>query len=200
MVNKKICLGILVIALVFGIVTTGCSTVDSLSQENIGDFTSNLALPNKDFTALGLVFSETTYDLDEKGTRGDIYTYYALLKEVKKLNGDYMINIVIDKKIEGTFETIFGQKTNKLIKGKVTWYGTATAIKYTDSLKSTVTTTITTAGNTPVTTTTTGQTYSMSNSGSSSGFGGGGGGGGGAAGAAGGKGGIGGFFSKLFKK
>jgi len=196
MVNRKFGFGILVLVLVFGMAMTGCSTVDSLDQENIGDFTNNLALPNKDFTALGLVFSETTYDLDEKGARGDIYTYHNLLKEVKKLNGDYMINIVIDKKIEGTFETIFGRKTGKLIKGKVTWYGSATAIKYTDAIKNTFTTTTTTASNPPVTSTTTGQTYAgfgTSGGGTPSG-----GTSGGAAGSS--KGGISGFFSKLFKK
>jgi len=189
MVNKKVGLGILVLALVFGMVMAGCATVDSLSQENYGDFPNGPTLPNKDFTSLGLVFSETSYDLDEKGTRGDIYTYQNLLKEVKKLNGDYMINIVIDKKIEGTFETVFGRKTNKLIKGKVTWYGSATAIKYTDALKNTVTKSDTVASNPPVTTTTTSTSYVMSSSspgllGSPSGGGGG----------------VGGFFSNLFKK
>jgi len=180
----------LALLLAFGFVMAGCSTVDSLDQENIGEFTNNLALPNKDFTSLGLVFSETSYDLDEKGARGDIYTYYNLLKEVKKLNGDYMINIVIDKKIEGTFETMFGRKTGKLIKGKVTWYGTATAIKYSDSIKNTVTTTVTTASNPPVTTTTTSTTYSTSSSGPAGLFGG--------SGASGG--GVKGFFDRLFKK
>jgi len=184
MVNKQFGVGILVLALVFGAIMTGCSTVDSLSQENVGKFSDGLTLPNKDFTALGLVFSETSYDQDEKGTRGDIYTYQNLLKEVKKLNGDYMINIVIDKKIEGTFETSFGKKTGKLIKGKVTWYGSATAIKYTDSLKNSVTN-VSTAGNAPLTTTST--TYIMSSSSS---------GGGGAAGSNSGS--KGGFFSNLF--
>jgi hypothetical protein len=187
--KKRSLWGMLALLLAFGFVMAGCSTVDSLSQENIGEFTNNLALPNKDFTTLGLVFSETSYDLDEKGARGDIYTYYKLLQEVKKLNGDYMINIVIDKKVEGTFETILGRKTDKLIKGKVTWYGTATAIKYSDSIKNTVTTTVTTASNPPVTTTTTSTTYSTSSSGPA-----------GLLGDGGGSGGIKGFFNKLFKK
>ena len=161
--KKRSLWGMLALLLAFGFVMVNCSTVDStaLSHENVGTFTNNPAIPGKDFTSLGLVFSETTYDQDEKETKGDIYTYYALLKEVKKLNGDYMINIVIDKKIESTFG-----ETENLIKKKVTWYGSATAIKYTDSLKNSVTT-VTSAGNNPVTTTS--QTYIMANSASTSG-------------------------------
>jgi hypothetical protein len=200
MVNKKFGFGILVLVLVFGMVMTGCSTFDSLDRENIGRFVNLEWLPNKDFTSLGLVFVETSYDRDSKGERGDIFTYQALLKEVKKLGGDYMINVVIDKKTEGTFITVF-ERPWKFTKGKVTWYGSATAIKYADSMKNIKTTTTTTQSTPPVTTTTTETIFVGSPSSGSSASGGLlGGGGGGSSPASSGSGGIGGFFAKLFKK
>jgi len=127
--------GMLVLLLTFGFIMTGCATVDTINRENRGDF-RRVSVPDKDFTAVGLVFSEKSYDLDEKGARGDIFTYYALLQEAKKLGADYIINVTIDVKTEGTFKTFFGKKT-ELVKGKETWYGAATAIKYTTALKNT---------------------------------------------------------------
>jgi len=179
--------GIIAIGAVIAILA-GCSTVDRLSQDNRGKF-QNIAVPDKDFTSLGLVFVEKSYEQDEKGTRGDIYTYYALLQEAKKLGGDYIINITIDVKTEGTFNTFFG-KQRDLVKGKVIWYGAATAIKYGNSLKESTTITTTPSGSTTVTN----ERYSIDggNGGDSSGGNGG--------GSSGGSGGIKGFFDNLFKK
>ena len=148
--------------MIFGFVMAGCSTVDTISQDNRGDF-QRISVPNKDFNSLGLVFSEKSYDIDEKGARGDIFTYYALLQEAKKLGADYIINVTIDVKTEGTFKTVFGKQSN-LIKGKVTWYGAATAIKYTTALKNTKVL-ITPQGNSN--TTNTDESYSMAGGASS---------------------------------
>jgi len=155
--KKSVFLGMLALLLAFGFVLSGCSTLDTLSGVNQGKF-SNVTVPDKDFTSLGLVFVEKAWDEDELGVRGDIYTYYALLQEAKKLGGDYIINITIDVKTERQYQTIF-KMPKKLIKGKVTWYGTATAIKYGNSLKASSTTTTTNSGGVSTTTTTSDSYY-----------------------------------------
>jgi len=151
--------GMLALLLTFGFIMTGCSTVDTVNRDNRGEF-QRIAVPDKDFTSVGLVFSEKSYDLDERGARGDIFTYYTLLQEAKKLGADYIINVTIDVKTEGTFNTFFGKQTN-LVKGKETWYGAATAIKYTTALKNT-TVTVGTIGNSGNLSTNTDERYSMS--------------------------------------
>ena len=155
--KKHAFLGMLALLLVFGFVLAGCSTVDTLGRTNSGKF-SYITVPDKDFTSLGLVFVETTYDEDELGARGDVFTYYALLQEAKKLGGDYIINVSIDVKTERTHQTIF-KVPKKLIKGKVTWYGAATAIKYGNSLKASSTTVTTNSGGVSTTTTTSDSYY-----------------------------------------
>ena len=117
MTNKKIVLGSMVFLLIMGMFLTGCAT---LSKENHGTF-ANVRVPAKDFTALGLVFTENKIE----NKRGEIFTYYALLKEAKALGADAIVNVTIDVKHEGT--RFLGLHFNR----KETWYGSATAIKYT---------------------------------------------------------------------
>ena len=126
MVNKKIGLGVLVMVLVFGAVMTGCAT---MSRTNDGTF-SSIEVPAKDFTSLGLVFSEGVVD----NNKGVVYTYYALLKKAKELGADAIVNVTIDVQSEGT--SFFGLIFNP----KETWYGSATAIKYTAGTLKEVTT------------------------------------------------------------
>jgi hypothetical protein len=113
--------GTAVLALSFGMLMTSCA---SISKENIGSFPV-VDIPAKDFTSLGLVFTESVV----ANSKGEVFTYNALLKEAQKLGADSIINVVIDVKREGT-------KIGFLyLDPRETWYGSATAIKYTDSLK-----------------------------------------------------------------
>jgi hypothetical protein len=137
MASKKLC-GVLAALLAFGVVLSGCSTI---GKENIGSFPS-ISVPAKDFTSLGLVQTENVVD----NNRGDVFTYYELLKLAKELGADAIVNVTIDVKREGTkfLGMYFGAKE--------TWYGSATAIKWTEgTLKAVITnntegTTVTTEG------------------------------------------------------
>jgi hypothetical protein len=108
-------------ALVFGLFLPGCATI---SKENIGDFATINRVPIKDFTSLGLVFTENTIDRN----RGQVFTYNELLKLAKELGADTIINVTIDVKREGTRFLGF------YLSPKETWYGSALAIRYTEGL------------------------------------------------------------------
>jgi len=136
MTKKSGSWGILALLLVVGLSLAGCKTIDSITggvNTPQGDF-QNITVPAKDFQSLGLVFAEASYDQDANGARGDILTFQALLKEAKALGADYIVNVVIDYKNEGSQQYVFNKPKN-LVKGKVTWYGSATAIKYTETIK-----------------------------------------------------------------
>ena len=110
--------------LAFGLTLTGCGTFQSstppprtgvLYEENriVRDFPVIPIVPLKDFTSLGIVLAENVIRDDQ----GEVFTYYALLKEAQKLGADTIINVSIGKKkrVGSTDET---------------WYGAETAIKY----------------------------------------------------------------------
>ena len=117
MANKKFFSVVLVILLAFGFVLSGCK---SISKDNQGSF-NTISVPAKDFTSLGLVFTESVVE----NNKGEVFTYYALLKKAKELGADTIVNVTIDKQTEGT--SLFWILP---LKAKVTWYGAATAIKY----------------------------------------------------------------------
>jgi hypothetical protein len=137
--KKKLVFGtMLVCLLALSFAVMGCATSDTLSKENRGIF-QNITVPNKDFQSLGLVFSEVSFDTDDKGSRGDVFTYNALLKEAKELGADYIINVVIDVKKVGVhkwFKMFRSKRDMGIVSEKETWYGSATAIKYTEALTS----------------------------------------------------------------
>jgi predicted small secreted protein len=138
-------IGIIAVGALIGLALAGCTTMDTIGKDNQGVF-QNITVPAKDFDSLGLVFTEVSFDTDAKGSRGDIFTYNALLKEAHKLGADTIVNLVIDVKKEGTNDwiKILGLSRDMgVVTGKETWYGSATAIKYTESLKNVDTTTIT---------------------------------------------------------
>ena len=117
-------------------VMTGCATTQT-SSKNQGAFGEHLRTPVKDFVSMGLVFTETLLTINSlTGTsQGQIFTYQALLKEAHSIGADAIINVVIDKKTQAT-----GNDLHE------TWYGSALAIRYTDTLMQTGIVTVTTEG------------------------------------------------------
>jgi len=164
--NKAIRI-LLAIALATSISFIGCSTTSSKTVSTLTGGISNEAgrfevirTPAKDFNTLGLVFAEATKNTDDAGVRGDVLIYQALLKEAQKLNADYIINVVIDKRVESTMSTsttsspLSSSSSSTGMTGKETWYGSAVAIKYTTTLTRQEVNQ-NTAGNSTTTTTTT---------------------------------------------
>ena len=132
--NKKIVFGMLILVLVCFV---GCTTtIDSIGggiRTPRGSFDNLNIFPAKDYQTLGLVFAEATFEEDDNGVRGDVLTFQMLLKEAQKLGADYIANVVIDFKTEGSKEMMFNA-VEKSRQGKQTWFGSATAIKFTDTL------------------------------------------------------------------
>lgn len=121
--------------LVFGILLSACTTVESIKRENpVGGDYQTIKVPNKDFVSVGLVFAEYTSTGDITGNeRGEVYTFYKLLQEAKNLGADAIVNVVIEANIEGGTEKLFSRKLREWVIKK-TWYGSATAIKYTTTI------------------------------------------------------------------
>jgi hypothetical protein len=124
--------GGLVVVLAFALMMTGCTTVDTLNRENPkGGTFQDIKVPNKDFESKGIVFAEYKSEGDEAGNeRGEVYTYYKLLQEAQKLGADAIVNVVIEAGVAGRTNKVFGVP-KKAWMTKTTWYGSATAIKYT---------------------------------------------------------------------
>ncbi|MDR2374808.1 MAG: hypothetical protein LBD96_00035 [Treponema sp.] len=131
-------LGILGITLVF-VTLTGCSTVKSLNRLNPVDGSyQSIKVPNKDFTSLGLVFAEYISEGDGAGSEsGEVYTYYKLLQEAQKLGADAIVNVVIEGVQEAQTEKLFGMMQVRQGITKKTWFGSATAIKYSTTIEDT---------------------------------------------------------------
>jgi len=109
----------------------GCvtPTAAGVSFDNKGSFGEQIMTPAKDFVSLGIVFTEVRFMITSKGAiNGDTFTYQALLKEAQKLGADAIINMVIDRRIEKVSSGMSGNMQQ-------TWFGSALAIKYTDTLK-----------------------------------------------------------------
>jgi len=109
--------------LALGIFLSGCATLSHEPEVLGGNFPAITTVPLKDFTSLGLVFAEIH---EVENQRGEVFTYYELLKQAKELGADSIINVTIDKKREGTKFLFL-----RLEDTKVTYYGSALAIKYT---------------------------------------------------------------------
>ncbi|GHV75570.1 hypothetical protein AGMMS49942_03910 [Spirochaetia bacterium] len=128
--------GMLALVVAFGVLT-GCSTVNRVSRHyEEGGVYQDISVPNKDFQSLGLVFAEYTREGDGAGgEKGEVYTFYKLLQEAKKLGADSIVNV----KIEGNYADHTDLKLGGMIKKdqptSKTWFGSATAIKYTDTIK-----------------------------------------------------------------
>jgi hypothetical protein len=123
------------VLLVFGVLLSSCTTVESIKRENpVGGDYQTIRVPNKDFESLGLVFAEYISTGDVAGNeRGEVYTYYKLLQEAKNLGADAIVNVVIEANVEGGTEKLLSRELRNWIVKK-TWYGSATAVKYTTTI------------------------------------------------------------------
>jgi len=135
MKNKSSVWVILTLITLIAFAATGCFSSPPSAHtygENKGKFGELTRTPAKDFVSMGLVFSEASLtNPSSKNNPGQIFMYQALLQEAKKVGADAIINVVIDKKTQITEN----DKTE-------TWYGSALAIKYTDTLRQTISVTI----------------------------------------------------------
>jgi hypothetical protein len=133
--KRSFIIGTLGIALVFAMLT-GCTTVKSLDRLNpVGGNYQDIKVPNKDFTSLGLVFAEYESTGDGFGSEsGEVYTYFALLQAAQAKGADAIVNVVIEGLQEAQSQKLLGRVMSQGITRKH-WYGSATAIKYGDTIK-----------------------------------------------------------------
>ncbi|MDR2020211.1 MAG: hypothetical protein LBQ14_05520 [Treponema sp.] len=132
-------------------VFTGClsSGTVAVNRNSNGPFGQNFRTPVKDFVTVGLVFTENQFQVDSGGSfSGDIFTYQELLKKAQERGGDAIINVVIEQRYD-TENSVLGSTRKEI------WYGSALAIKYTDTLRRTETITVRDASGSTVSTTTT---------------------------------------------
>jgi uncharacterized protein YbjQ (UPF0145 family) len=123
--NKKLFTsGILGVALVFAIAVIGLGGCATTMKENFSGKSENITVGVKDFTAVDLVFVETVVT---KGN-GEKITYDALMKAAAEKDADAIVNVTIDVKKDGTKFLWF------YLNPRETWYGSALAIKYTESI------------------------------------------------------------------
>jgi hypothetical protein len=162
--KKNLIIGMLFVIAVLALV--GCSSLGAgssrseISSTNDGNFGEHVNTPVKDFESLGLVFTETqliTSDSDSDSDseidaiEGKMFTYQALLKEAQALGADAIINVVIDNTIQTNTVSKLDSSTGST--RITTWYGSALAIQYTETLTESETVIITNGDNTTTTTT-----------------------------------------------
>jgi hypothetical protein len=163
--KNKLFIFVLVSFVIFAFI--GCSTLGAgssrseITSTNDGNFGEHVSTPVKDFESRGLVFTEiqlTTSDNEsDKDSEidtieGKMFTYQALLKEAQALGADAIINVVIDKTIQTSITSNLDSTTGST--RITTWYGSALAIEYTETLTESESVTITNGDNTSTTTTT----------------------------------------------
>ena len=149
---KKVFLVSLITVICGTFLLNGCVTQQTsagVDFSNSGRFGEQVITPAKDFESRGLVFTETRFQISSRGTiNGDTFTYQALLREAQRAGADAIINVTIDKRVESI--TQGSTRTRQEV-----WYGSALAIRYTNMLRSSSTTT------TPNGTTHTGETIHL---------------------------------------
>jgi len=119
MANRKIMLGMLVLAVCF--VLAGCVS-SSATSESRGQVLQ-VELATKDFVTLGIIFVTSTETQDSSGStiEGSKITFEMLMKEAQRLGADDIVNLRID---ESRASSSFTGVT------PVTYKATALAIKY----------------------------------------------------------------------
>ena len=129
---------------------TGCQTVQTgvAGFSNHGIFGEQVRIPVKDFESLGLVFVQVQFEHTPGGhIDGEGFTFQKLLKEAHALGADSIINVVIDRQIqEVQIRGRHGVETTS----QGTWFASALAIRFTDTIVNHVTTTTTEDGRTIV--------------------------------------------------
>ncbi|MCL2276642.1 MAG: hypothetical protein FWC21_01960 [Treponema sp.] len=136
--NKKFSIVMVIAIAAVVLFASSCKTTDvTLEWGNDGYFGRQIVTPAKDFTTLGLVFTEKEHQFNPKEYfNGETFTYQALLQEAQKLGADAIINVAIDhRKIKESDTTtiLFFKKTVDV--RKEVWYGSALAIKFTSTLE-----------------------------------------------------------------
>ncbi|MDR0473699.1 MAG: hypothetical protein LBH43_08545 [Treponema sp.] len=155
---------LIVLCVLLAVLAIGCTTTAAkVAYANQGEFGDVGRFPLKDFTSVGLVFTEVTLVSNTQGKNSSIegegFVYQKLLKEAQKLNADTIINVTIDKKTEvvGSRTTIFNIFViTESTTTTSTYYGSALAIKYAGTLKTESSTATTNDGNMTTTTTSVG--------------------------------------------
>ena len=107
--------------------STAATDVGYVALSNYGIFGEQIYIPVKNFESAGLVFTEVEYEINTNNSTitGDTFTYYALLKEADKLKAHAIINVVIDRRTERTYNN-----------RKEAWLASALAIRYTNNVPS----------------------------------------------------------------
>jgi hypothetical protein len=145
-----------VLLIVAGVLAfTGCLSSGNVAvdRSDSGPFGEHYRTPVKDFVTLGIVFTENQFQVDSSGfLSGNIFTYQELLKAAQDLGGDAIINVVIEQRNDTESSGLSSIREE-------TWYGSALAIKYTDTLRRIETTTIHDASASMTTVTTTEEVY-----------------------------------------
>jgi hypothetical protein len=126
--------GIIAIAIIGFTVLSGCASTDSEGasrKQAYTGFISDISIPAKNFDVVNLVFVEAVI---ENGN-GESLTYNALLRAAQEIGGNGIVNVMIDVKRETqttTTTSLLGGSSNT--KHIETWYGSALAIRYTNTL------------------------------------------------------------------
>jgi hypothetical protein len=110
----------LILAAILPLTLGGFSSCATSAKTNVSAKLENVTVAAKDFNALGLLFVEVVV----KDGNGEAIIYEALLKEADRKGADTIVNVTIGRKKGGP----------KFLSNEKTWYGSATAIKYTSSL------------------------------------------------------------------
>ena len=123
---------------------TGCATTAPpgsvaalrLAHESWGAF-AGIAIPDKDFEPVGLVFTTTTFRVDSvSGITGNAFSYQDLLREAQALGAHGIINVTIDRQsryIQQQGRQGQPQGQRRTIK-EITIRASALAIRYTTTI------------------------------------------------------------------
>ena len=132
--SKMFVFGMLTVVVGFGLVLSGCTTPlplvrqETIQHENICVF-RNVAIPAKDFEPVRIVFTEATFRADpEGGVEGEVFMYQRLLREAAAIGAHAIVNIVIDRRVNIVRE-------GRITLREETWFGSALAIRYTETLR-----------------------------------------------------------------
>jgi len=135
MKNKLFVLGVVIAIACIIVFLIGCSTANTTTasyNQSWGSF-GEVLVPVKDFESKGMVFTTAQFIITDKGNiSGKVLTYQDLLKAAQKVGADAIVNVTIDRIVENVIDdsNVFSPGSSI----KETWYGSALAIKYTNTI------------------------------------------------------------------